>query len=330
MSGLERIAPDELDAERGRWDALVARAVGIDRFCSSTWWILPHHAAFEPDAPLLRAWGEHGACALAEVEALGGARVLTALEATWAIACPVPALRPEAHAREVAAWLRDAEAGWDLTVLSGVPDGSVQLAALARRLSRRYRLVAGEPGVRHVADLSLGVDAYLGRRTRNLRRTARRARERCHGEGIAYELLADTPPEHAFALHDRLLAVEARSWKGLSGVGADVEPMRSFYRLMMPRLAQLGKLRVLFARRDGTDVGYVLGAVDNGVFRGLQFSFDAEVRALSLGNAMQVELMERLVARDGVVRWDLGSGAHYKARWSDRRETMTTLIVVRR
>ena len=53
----------------------------------------------------------------------------------------------------------------------------------------------------------------------------RRAAQRASAAGVRWEAIAEATPEEALALHDRLLAVERRSWKGLQGVGAEAGPM---------------------------------------------------------------------------------------------------------
>jgi CelD/BcsL family acetyltransferase involved in cellulose biosynthesis len=92
--------------------------------------------------------------------------------------------------------------------------------------------------------------------------------------------------------------------------------MREFYARMLPRLAAAGALRVLFASRDGVDLGYLYGGIASGLFRGLQFSFREQERRLGLGNALQAEVIERLCA-EGLSVYDLGSQSDYKRRWAE-------------
>ena len=94
--------------------------------------------------------------------------------------------------------------------------------------------------------------------------------------------------------------------------------MREFYALMLPRLAARGALRCVFARRDGEDVGYLCGGLAGDLFRGLQFSFDDRLRALGLGNALQLEAIEALT-QEGVALYDLGAQSEYKAHWGELR-----------
>jgi CelD/BcsL family acetyltransferase involved in cellulose biosynthesis len=105
--------------------------------------------------------------------------------------------------------------------------------------------------------------------------------------------------------------------------------MADFYRQMLRRLAARGAARVMFARRDGQDLGYILGGVLGEGYRGLQFGFAEEVAPLSLGNLLQVRQIEAL-CREGVRAYDLGAEVAYKRRWGDRvRETVTIVAVPR-
>jgi len=174
-----------------------------------------------------------------------------------------------------------------------------------------------------------GVETFLGRRSANFRRSIRRAEAAARDVGLSWEAAIATDAEAALALHDRTVAIERRSWKGIEGVGAAEGPMFEFYRAMMPRLAERGMLRVLFGRVDGRDAAYVLGAVAQGRFRGLQFSYAAEHAALALGNLGQLEMMRRAVS-EGVTLWDLGSAVPYKRRWADATEDSFSLAVLRK
>jgi CelD/BcsL family acetyltransferase involved in cellulose biosynthesis len=117
-------------------------------------------------------------------------------------------------------------------------------------------------------------------------------------------------------VYARALAIERDTWKTASGNGVDHGPMRDFYARMLPRLAERGELRALFATRDGVDLGYLYGGVVGGLFRGLQFSFREDARALGLGNVLQAEMLERLCA-EGLDCYDLGAQSTYKRHWGE-------------
>ena len=104
--------------------------------------------------------------------------------------------------------------------------------------------------------------------------------------------------------------------------------MGQAYRSIARRLAATGSLRVCMASLDGRDVGYVLGGVRSGIYRGLQISFSAEHRDLSIGHLLQDHELHRMAAA-GVRRYDLGMDLEYKRRWADTIEVSRTIVAVR-
>jgi CelD/BcsL family acetyltransferase involved in cellulose biosynthesis len=138
-----------------------------------------------------------------------------------------------------------------------------------------------------------------------------------------------TSAADAEALYARILAIETRSWKGEDGVGIHQGPMNRFYADMLPRLAARGRQRTLFARLGDQDVAYCLGAVFDGEYRGLQFSYDREHRALSLGSLLQYHQIVELTA-EGVHRYDLGQDMDYKRRWAEEEFETVLLVLIHR
>jgi CelD/BcsL family acetyltransferase involved in cellulose biosynthesis len=314
---VQELTLDDLDGDSPRFDALVAGARDVDRFCSSSDWILPAARGLQPGrAPWLRR-GEHGYLALMVAEH-AGQRWLEPLEAMWGLACPLVG-DPVALAAEVADELDRAPPG-AAVMLCGLQRSSLRFAAAARALDVRHRLGLGPPARRHVASLDGGIDGFLSRRTVNFRRSLRRALRRADDEGV--RLVEAGDPQTGWR---RLLAVEERSWKGRDGVGIAASGMLDFYRLMVPRLHARGALRLSFAQRDGEDLAYILGGLFGDTYRGLQFSFAADEEALSLGNVCQFRQLERLCA-EGTAFYDLGSEVEYKRRWGEIVHETVTLV----
>jgi CelD/BcsL family acetyltransferase involved in cellulose biosynthesis len=104
--------------------------------------------------------------------------------------------------------------------------------------------------------------------------------------------------------------------------------MRAFYAAMLPRLCELGQQRTIFARIADRDVGYVLGAVSGGEYRGLQFSYDDDYAQLGVGSLLQYEQIVELV-EEGVARYDLGTEMDYKRRWAEDTMETEMLVVIR-
>lgn len=318
------------DAAADDFDAAVLRSRGIDHFCSSSAWILPaHHALMPPREPWLRR-GEQGWVALAH-RTEGHVRYLQPLEAMWGLASPLLGAGDDVEVRDLVAEFAAAcfaDPSWNLLLLSGVTSGTPLYQALVDRLGRRCRLGLGPITQRYVAALDGGLDGFLRRRSANFRHALGKAVRRAAGLGILFEPLEIREAEAAAAAYERLLEIERCSWKGQEGVGIDEGAMCEFYRLMLPRLARRGALRLLFARHEERDVGYILGGVLGRTYRGLQFSFDASYARYSLGNVLQYHQIAAL-CEEGVMHYDLGAEVEYKRRWAEPGLETVMLVAAR-
>jgi CelD/BcsL family acetyltransferase involved in cellulose biosynthesis len=325
---MELLSLAELDARVDDFDRAVAATPGIDHFCSSSAWALPAAAALMPPR---RSWihrGDHGWLAAMMGHHASGLSYVEPLELAWGLAAPLVGPDPQALADEVAAHLATAR-GWSVLLVPGyTADGPVLralLAALPPRWERRW----GQPTIRHVASLDGGIDGFLGRRSRNFRKSLRASLRDAEAAGFTFEHAAAATAAEADRLYERVLAIEARSWKAREGVGITASGMRDFYQLMLRRLAPRGWQRTVFARRGDQDHAYVLGAVWGGEYRGLQFSYDDDWSQLSLGSLCQYHQILGLCA-EGVERYDLGTDMEYKRRWAEAQFETTLLVVVAR
>jgi hypothetical protein len=308
---------DDLEAESAAYDAAVASGFTLDRFCSSTFWILPAARHLSEGALSRIAKADGAYVVLARTAAW-----LHPLEAAWGLACPLVGRDPEA-AVELFVRSLENETQWSSAVVTGIAEASPLWMRLGRALGRRYRLVRGSTTRRYMANLEDGIEAFLRRRPASLRRNLERAARRALKARLTFEV--EDGGSESF---DRILSVERRSWKGLRGIGIDREPMRSFYEEINRRLLAAGLRRLSFARLDGEDVAYIFGGLFAGTYRGLQFSFDERFASLSPGNLCQLEEVRRLI-KGGVRRYDLGSEVPYKERWGEEL-VETTAIVIRK
>lgn len=332
-SEVDRLERTDLDlgalsAAREAFDAAVLKTPGIDHFCSSSAWILPAHSAFHAEDEVIAARLGDGFLALTRGQAPGLGPFLAPLEAMWGLACPLVGEHPAPLSR-AAADLVSTLPDWRLLWLSGLLRDGPLFTSLARALSR-YELRLGPITQRFRASLDGGFEGWLGRRSPLFRKRLRAALRLAERE-LSFEWLAPPSADLATsrALFERIHAVETRSWKGLGGSGFVAGDMRHFYEAMVPELAASGRLRVLFARHSGEDVGVCFGGVLAGTYRGLQNSFDDRFRDHSLGNVLQAETIRRL-CDEGVATYDLGSGMDYKARWAEEIFETTALLVLRR
>lgn len=306
------------------YDALVDSSDELDVFCSSTDWIVPAHQTWGP-RDLLVAADDGAGLALARMATTWGGPVLCGLDPVWGFACPVIGADPRCGAELTARVLGRRGVRWNAALLTGLLPESRREACLVEFLGRRYRLREGPAMTRCLADLGEGLDGFLARRSASFRRNLRQAERRWEILALDVELVCGGGPE----VIDRCVAIERRSWKGAEAAGLSDSTFAAFYRAMASRLEGEGRLRAGFARHEGCDVGFILGAVRGRRYRGLQLSYDDRYARCSVGNVLQLRQMAALVG-EGVVEYDLGMDMAYKRLWSDRELTTRTLVVARR
>jgi nitroreductase len=318
---VETIPPADFARRLDDFDAAVAASPDIDRFCSGSEWTLAAKDAWAPKAETWIARGEHGWTVFLRQGEPADTPVMSGFETMWGLSCPLagPAGKP------LALEFLDAVGTepWRVLILTGLRTGSPLLDALAR-FARDLGAVRPGPLLRRrVASLQGGVDGFLKRRSAKFRANLRRAAKLARAAGVAFE----SAPNSSVAVA-RAAAVERRSWKGAQDTGLASPDFRAFYDSMGARLAARGRLRAIFARRDGEDVGYILGGVRDRAYRGFQFSYDARLRALSLGSLLQLEQVAELAA-EGVESYDLGVDLPYKRRWGELSFETATLAIYR-
>ena len=318
--------PIDLAAHADDFDCEVAQTPSIDRFCSTTAWILAASSSLMPARAAFSFRGEHGYFAAMRGVHPAGFPYVEPVELAWGLAAPMIGRDPMALVEEVVAVLA-ARRDWQLAILSGHTADGAHRQTLERVVPARWERRRGAPTLRHVASLDGGVDGFLSRRSRELRKTLRKSLRAAAGAGITFESVRATR-ERAAALYDRIQAVEARSWKAIDGVGIAQGPMRAFYGHMLPRLCARGQQRTVFARVGERDIGYVLGAVFEGEYRGLQFSYDDSHAHAGIGGLLQYHQVAELCG-EGIARYDLGTEMDYKRRWAEDVMETEMLVLVR-
>lgn len=318
--------PVDLAADADDFDREVARTPAIDRFCSSTAWVLAAASSLMPPRAAFTFRGRSGYFAAMRGVHPAGFPYIEPVELAWGLASPLIGADAEALVAEVVPVLA-ARRDWQLAILSGLTVAGPQRRALDATLPTRWERRRGQPTIRHVASLDGGLDGFMSRRSRDFRKSLRKSARAAELAGATFESVRASEPD-AEALYDRIQRVEANSWKSRDGVGIASGPMRAFYGAMLPRLCALGQQRTIFARVGGRDVGYILGAVMAGEYRGLQFSYDADVAPLGIGSLLQLEQIRELVG-EGVLRYDLGTEMDYKRRWAEEIMETEMLVLVR-
>jgi CelD/BcsL family acetyltransferase involved in cellulose biosynthesis len=320
------VEPVDLAAIADDYDREVARTPEIDRFCSSTAWILAAAGTLMPPRAAFSFRGEHGYFAAMRGVHPAGFPYIEPVELAWGLASPLVGRDPVALVGEVVPVLAGRR-DWQLAIMSGLTVSGPQRRALDATLPARWERRRGQPTIRHVASLDGGLDGFLSRRSRDFRKSLRKALRGAEHNGITFEAVRAAAPD-AHALYERIQLVELASWKSREGVGISTGPMRAFYGAMLPRLCALGQQRTIFARMHDRDVGYILGAVMGGEYRGLQFSYDNDLGAHNIGGLLQYHQIAAL-CEEGVTRYDLGTEMEYKRRWAEDIMETEMLVLVR-
>ncbi|HEY4178874.1 MAG TPA: GNAT family N-acetyltransferase [Kofleriaceae bacterium] len=319
--------PVDLAACADDFDRAVSETPGIDRFCSSSAWVLAANTALMPPRAPFAYRGKSGYFAAAQGVHPAGFQYIEPLELAWGLASPLAGADSRALCEEIIGVLL-ARRDWRLAIFAGLAETGPQRKALDRLLPPSWEQRLGKPTVRHVASLEGGVDGFLSRRSRELRKSLRKSQRAAAANGLTFEDVRVNDVAGATALYARIQAVEANSWKSRDGVGIADGPMRDFYGLMLPRLAVLGQQRTVFARAGQRDVGYILGAVQETEYRGLQFSYADDLAKLGVGSLLQFHQIEAL-CEQGVTRYDLGTSMDYKLRWAEEIMETEMLVLVR-
>lgn len=322
-----RVEPIDIAAVADDFDREVTATPAIDRFCSSSAWILSAASALMPPRAPFSFYSANGYFAAMRGVHAAGFPYIEPIELAWGLAAPLIGRDPAALASEVVALLA-ARRDWQLAILAGLTADGPQRRALERVLPPRWERRRGTPTVRHVASLEGGVDGFLSRRSRELRKSLRKSLKAASAAGVTFESVRTTSASDAATLYARIQEVEAASWKARDGVGISAGPMRTFYELMLPRLCRKGQQRTVFAQADGRDVGYILGAVFESEYRGLQFSYADEHATLGIGGLLQYQQIVELCG-EGIARYDLGTEMDYKRRWAEEMMETEMLVVVR-
>jgi hypothetical protein len=340
------ITLDELQANR--WDPLAAQTRGIDPWCSMLAWQQSVNIAFDHDEERFRPIDattpndvvvdtDDFAFALRGRTLLDHTPALLPLDAVWAFASPVVCTdNATDNAADSFAEHLAQRTDWQFAYIPGIQANSVLDSAIIHALSRRFaksaRLLAGDETVRCVATLANGFDGFLAIRTREFRRNIRQSQTRAKSRGVVVSThdIDPTLPidDQCNGVMQRMLDIEHRSWKGKTNSGILGDGMQTLYRHLLRKLPP-ESIRFSVASIGEQPIGFVLGAVRNGTYRGLQISFDDEYRELSIGSLLQIHEVMRL-CNERVLRYDLGMDMEYKQRWAEDRFITRPILILRK
>ncbi len=296
------------------WERLAYGADLADPFCSGPQWQLSCQETFAPWRRIYLKSAANSLLALSEMRDDQGNGILMPLDSDWLFGTTL--LGPESPdlLGEALAELRQQYNPCLLAVyLSGMEENA-GFAAFARRFRKNCLFHLHNESVQCMASLAGGLDGFFSRRSAHHRAKIRRAWRKARSEGMVFERFNPENPALALQLYQRMLAVEERSWKGLSHCGMTEPAPRQFYANLLRRTSQTGMARVIIASRDGRDIGFIFGSVGGATYRGQQF-----------------EMIEWL-CEEGLERYDLGPcsgpGMQYKCHWIDHVRPIRTWALV--
>lgn len=323
---MQRVDANEFEQTLAEYNMAVAQTPGISAFTTSSDWSWAAHTALHPPRELF-AYREGNAWVVLATGALfGSPSVLQPLESCWSFVCPAVGREPRQVAQLLQSVLRRMSPDYPLTYLGGLPQHGALHHAIRQSLEGAYRVVA-IPGCHSLqASLDGGVDGFMSRRSAKFRAEINRARRRACVQGFTAERMVHRVCGEA--LWQRVMAVEAATWKWQQGESIFQGEAAGFYQRMMQMAGACGRLRAVFFRYQGRDVAYAFGAVFAGMFRGLQMGYDHVFAQFSLGNLAQFELIEQS-SIEALEWYDLGMVMDYKFRWADRQLNLTNLCILR-
>lgn len=325
ISDATNVYSESLDAPDSLLNRLARTSDLADPMCSRSEWLLAYHSVFAPQRTMLLRSFDKSVLILAHVVHPLIGPLLEPMESHWFF--PNPLLGPDSvHLLEALLQEPEARRMRPSLAISGLQWGSPQFVQLTQLLKRHYEIGFLEPTLFRSASLEGGAEGFLSRRSGKFRGNLRKALQKAAAAGIEFVRCPPCPSDDAaLDVYARMLAVEESSWKGRQQCGISQEPFRSFYGDVFRRMSRNGAARAIFARRDGVDVGFVMGGVDGMHYRGQQFSFVTEVAQLSIGNLLQWKQIEWLCEEE-IARYDMGSVLDYKLHWTELELKSHTLV----
>ena len=313
----------EFELTQAVWTNAVINTEQVDPFSSSPAWQLAFHEAFNPARRLLIERTSDSVICFAENFFSPSEIFLTPIEPHWFFGCPLLGNDAVDLFAMIMPFLAVEYAPhFPRILISGIPMRSTLPERLVQSFADSFTIRLHSVGLQCAASLEDDMDGFLSRRSAGFRKNLRQVVRRATDRGVYFERVIPRTLEEAQTAYSRLIAVEHASWKGLNSCGMTESPIKEFYAAMTRRMLRHGDARIIMARYDEEDIGYIFGGLIGNIYRGLQFSYDDKWRNYSIGNLMQHEKIRWLV-EEGIVRYDMGSvlgeSMSYKANWTEER-----------
>lgn len=304
------------------WTQLASRTRQQDPFSSLPSWQLSYHDAFLPNRSLLIRSEAGSLIAFAERKLYPAKSILTPIESLWGFGVPLlGANSVELLSDTINDSYRHSHANLSGVLISGIAPRGRVLQKLKKEFDSKFDFIRASSGIQCAASLAGGMDGFLSRRSASHRRKLRKIRSKSDNSGLSFERQKPLTAEHSKEIYKRMISVELASWKGIGKCGMVGGKIEQFYKILLGRLAKTEDARIIFAKYEEKDIGFIFGGLAGNIYRGQQFSFDNEWSSASIGNLMQYEQINWL-CEEGVIRYDmgplLGQRMAYKRHWTER------------
>ena len=320
-----------LDRPQSLWNKLAIQTRQQDPFCCSSSWHLSFHDAFGPKRRLLIRHSNDSLVAFAEKTFSSGNIYLTPIESFWFFGNNVLGPQGVNLLRDT---LIDIQRHYAPTfpkiVISAIPPRGAVYKELQENFVGQFAFYRHSLDIQCAASLAGGFDGFLSRRSSNHRRNMKKQGKRAAEKGVTFERCSPALGSEIDAIYARMISVELSSWKGIGRCGMAEPRPRKFYNALLRRMAASQGARIIFARHDDKDIGFIFGGMAGDIYRGQQFSFDDAWSDASIGNLLQLEQVKWL-SEEGARRYDMGPllGRHmdYKRHWTEKRFHIETWIL---
>lgn len=313
------------------WRTMALAGMQGDPFACSPGWQVPFHCVYAPTRRLAVAAADDALLLFAENKT-DDRIYLSAIDTGWMYSCPLLGNAAVQLFVDTLDEIFSAYSRPPIVLIGGMHQHHPYGRQLLTQTGSDISIAASMGAVICRASLAGGLDGYLSRRSSNLRRNLKKARIRALDAGIYFQT-PELNRSTVDGVYDRMLAVERTSWKGKAGEGMDSALSCDFYRAMARLLVRSDEARVIFARHEEEDIGFIFGGVLGAAYRGQQFSYNTEWAKYSIGDLLQIEQI-RALADEGIRYYDMGpiSGPRmeYKSHWTEMSLQLQTWYIERK
>lgn len=230
--------------------------------------------------------------------------------------------------------LEGALAGWsdcDALYFDALPQESVlasYLHAPMKRIDGTYIYSPFGMRPRHMVQLGVSFDDYLGQMTSKARYNLRRDVTQLQREG-SLELFCCQDVSHVQAFLSGAMTVSDQTWQHRllgSRLKDDPQTVKRF-----EELARGGLLRCYLLRSNGQPIAFVIGYQYQGIYQYSEIGYDHNLSSFSPGKVLLYQLLDDLHRDGSFDRLNFGVGdASYKRRFGTHEDLDESLLMIKK